>query len=123
MKKKTIMFAALVVAVPFISLAAINDATSLFDQVSNWLGTIGQLIIAATVVAIFWGLFMFIFNEDKKDEGKRMMTWGILALFIMVSLWGIIGFLQKSTIGTQTGASEFKTQINNLVPSITTKKK
>jgi len=55
---------------------------------------------AASVAAFFWGVARFIWNADdekKLEEGKQWMLWGIVALFCMVTLWGIIGFIISST--------------------------
>lgn len=112
------MFAAIAITVPFLVLGA--DATGLdkgFDVISGWLGKIGQLIISATVVAFFWGLFQFVFNEEKKEEGKSLMMWGIIALFIMLSFWGIIEVMQNSTVGSDGGAN-VKSQLKDLVPTL-----
>ena len=114
MNKKVIMFSALAVAAPFLTFAA-ADADSALAKLGDWLSILGQLIIAATVVAFFWGVFQFVFNPEKKDEGKEMMLWGIIGLFVMVSLWGIIGFLQKSTVADD---ATVRNNIGNLVPKV-----
>ena len=56
------------------------------------------LLIGAAVVAFFWGLLVYIFKSGKEGnkEGKKIMFAGIVALFIMVSLWGIIALLQSA---------------------------
>ena len=62
-----------------------------------------QLIPIASMLVIlffFYGLSLFILKAgDPKaaSEGKGIMVWGILALFVMVSIYGIIGFMQRST--------------------------
>ncbi len=124
--KKTIMFVALAVIIPFATFAAgttttttatTGDADAGLAKLGSWLSTLGQLIIAATVVAFFWGVFQFVFSPEKKEEGKSMMLWGITGLFVMVSLWGIIGFLQKSTVGDNASV---RNGLNGLVPTIIT---
>ena len=35
-------------------------------------------------------------DEKKIEEGKRMMFWGVIALFIMASITGIITLLQDT---------------------------
>lgn len=70
------------------------------------LRTIGGLIELATPIVValallyfFWGLATYILNqgsEEKKKQGREVMIWGILALFIMVSIWGIINVIQDT---------------------------
>ena len=35
-------------------------------------------------------------GEGKAEEGKNIMKWGLIALFVMISVWGIIGFFQRA---------------------------
>ena len=72
----------------------------------NILTTLGNLIAQATPIIVafallgfFWGLAIYIFNagnEKKKAQGRNIMIWGILALFIMLSVFGIIRALQST---------------------------
>ncbi len=53
---------------------------------------IGLMIVIAFAVFI-WGIIEFIVNadnEDKRDEGKRHIIWGLVGLLIMVAVGGII---------------------------------
>jgi len=56
------------------------------------------VIIGLALLAFFWGLTKLAFGAGdikKREEGKNVMKYGILAFFIMVSIWSIIGFLQS----------------------------
>jgi hypothetical protein len=72
-------------------------------------GLLGLLALAQTIVArlvpflvgvallaFFWFLIEFIWkgkdNPDKQKEGKTGMAYSLVALFVMVSVWGIIAF-------------------------------
>ncbi len=73
-------------------------------NIINTFGTIINSLVpiaaALALLAFFWGLAMYLFNfsgEDKdKKKGRDLMIYGILALFIMVSVWGIAQLLQSS---------------------------
>jgi hypothetical protein len=62
-------------------------------------GVISKLIVVVAGLAVlyfFWGLVKFIFNagsEEAQTEGKNIMRWGIIALFVMVSIWGLVRFV------------------------------
>jgi len=50
-----------------------------------------------------WRGATYIFHADSeegKTEGKRILTWGVIALFIMSSFWGIIKLFELDLIGT-----------------------
>ena len=57
------------------------------------------LVMALALLFFFWGVAMFIYNadnEDKKTEGKKVMMWGIIALFVMLFVWQIINILANT---------------------------
>ena len=63
--------------------------------------------IGVAVLAFFWFLINFIMKGDSADEKSKAlkgMGYSILALFVMVSIWGIIGFL-GSMFGIGQGGS------------------
>ncbi len=56
------------------------------------------VVAGLALLVFFWGLVKFIGKAgDSKnhEEGKNLMIWGIIALFIMVSFMGIIRFFHK----------------------------
>ena len=51
------------------------------------------LLIAVAVAYFLWGLAMFLANAEEtteRAEGKQKILWGIVGIFIMVSVFGII---------------------------------
>jgi hypothetical protein len=52
-----------------------------------------------------WGVVkFFIINSDeeaKREQGKQYMIWGIIALAVMLSVWGLVGILE-TTFGIKT---------------------
>ncbi len=101
-------------AISLLSLvpAAAFAAPSLVGGQGTVLGNIGALINQATpivvalgLLAFFWGLVQYIFqsgNDDKRKKGLQIMIWGIIALFVMLSVFGIINALQ-ATFGVGNG--------------------
>ena len=60
------------------------------------------LIGVISLWIFFWGLARFIRNSgDEKAiaEGKDLMLWGVIALFVMVSVYGILNILYGSIFG------------------------
>jgi uncharacterized membrane protein YidH (DUF202 family) len=69
----------------------------LIIKVGGLVSNLIVLVAGVALLAFFWGLFKFILNasnEKAKDDGKSIMIWGVVALFLMVSVWGIIRFVQ-----------------------------
>lgn len=67
---------------------------------------LGVLMIGLAVLAFFWYLVQYIWKGDespgKRQEGLKGMGYSILALFVMVSIWGIIA-LMANILGTGVG--------------------
>ncbi|HEY4493776.1 MAG TPA: hypothetical protein VJB98_04130 [Candidatus Paceibacterota bacterium] len=66
------------------------------------LGLLIPLIIGLGLVYFIWGLVQFIGkagDEAGRTEGKAKMLWGIIAIFVIVSVWGLVGILRESFFG------------------------
>ena len=79
--------------VPFIASAA-STIEEIFDLLKDILtnNVIPLLFVAATVVFL-WGVITYITaggDEDKSTDGKKYIIWGIIAMFAMVAIWGIV---------------------------------
>jgi len=65
------------------------------DLINVALPVIGGLAF----LVFLWGLTKFIINVsgDAKgvEEGKNLMLWGIIALFLLLSFWAIIAFFYR----------------------------
>jgi len=83
-------------------LPALTSAVTLghtLSVVSDLVNGLIPITLAITVLIFFWGLAMYLWdssNPEKKGQGIQIMVMGILALFVMVSIWGIIGVLQQT---------------------------
>lgn len=54
------------------------------------------LLIGVALVVFFWGIFQFVANsssDEAREKGKKNMLWGIIGMFIMVSVFGIINII------------------------------
>ncbi len=58
------------------------------------------LIFSLAFLVFLWGVFKLMTASDVKgkQEGQKVIWWGILGLFVMVSLWGILKIL-GTTLG------------------------
>ncbi len=77
----------------------------IINQVQNILDLLIPLLIAAALIAFFWGLVKYVWSGggENHEEGKKVMIAGIVALFVMVSVWGIIR-LAQGALGVSSGS-------------------
>ncbi len=60
-----------------------------------------RLLFAAAVAYFIYGVYSYVRNSGDSEariDGANHILWSTIGLFIMVSVWGIIGILQ-STVG------------------------
>ena len=79
----------------------------LVGSIGRVVGLALPIVVAIALLAFFWGLVKFIFaqgNEEAKGEGKKIMLWGLIALFVMVGVWGLVDFI-AGALEINTGGS------------------
>ena len=91
----------LVISSPLIA-SAVEPTSRLRTLITNFAGIINILIGVASSLALLvfiWGLVKYIWSEgsaESKGEGKKIMIWGVVALFVLFSVFGLIRFLQDA---------------------------
>ncbi len=81
-----------------INMRGVQD---LITEGSGLIDTAIKLLMAVGLLVFLWGLVGFIFrvgNQGEKavEEGKNQMIWGLVALFVMVCVWGLVKFIQAN---------------------------
>ena len=72
-----------------------NGSNSIYPIVIN----LTKIAFTTAFLFFFWGIAKFILaagDEKKIDEGKRLMFWGVIALFVMTAIAGIITLFQDT---------------------------
>lgn len=88
-----------------IALAAgVDSFASLVALLMQYVAMLIPFVIALTVLVFLWGIFKLVFSGDSDaavTEGKKFMTWGIVSLFVMVSVWGLVRIFTATFFGNQ----------------------
>ena len=74
----------------------LNGVIGLVNSLINV--TIG-LLIGVAIIGFFVGLIKYLFGKDAQEaKGKaiKMMIWGILAITVMLSVYGLVRLLQNT---------------------------
>ncbi len=83
-------------AMPMMASAA--GLTSFLNKVSSWLTLLVPMLITLGIIAFFWGLAKYLFGgTDDHKQGLTIMIMGVLAVFVMASLGGLVAMLQETT--------------------------
>jgi len=109
LKHSTILTLLTFLLIPAVAFAAPQNFRDLVILIVSFINTAIGVVIAFAVLGFFWGVFQYIYNEhaSKIEEGRKMMVWGIIALFVMVSLWGILEVLTITFLYDGAGSVGF----------------
>lgn len=94
--KNKLLYSALAVTTlfPAVSFAALTGLKSLLVDFGGIISSSISILFALAIVYFFWGVGQFILkdaaNEKTRAEGQKKMLWGIIAIFVMASLFGIL---------------------------------
>lgn len=75
----------------------------MIDLINAAFGIVKNVLIPLAftmcILYFFWGVAKYIrtgAGSDKAaEEGRRVMIWGIVGIFIAFSIWGIITFIRN----------------------------
>ncbi len=94
---------------PMVAFAQQPDLSYLSTLLNTIKGLVRNaipLVMGLALLAFLWGVFKFIWGgEEKREEGKQLMLWGVVGLFVMASVWGLVQFLGTVTGVKTTGGS------------------
>ena len=98
------LFPAISFAAPF---AGVN---SLLIAFKNLVGQAIPVAFSLGILFFFYGIALYVLragDEKKAKEGKSIMIYGVIAIFVMSSIWGLIAFIDQelgiSNPSTYTG--------------------
>jgi cell division protein FtsW (lipid II flippase) len=79
------------------------DSTNVSSLVSSAHGLVNRTLIPVLVslalIYVIYSVVVFIgASEDsqKKEEKKQQIFWGVIGLFVIVSIWGLVALVGRS---------------------------
>ena len=94
---------------PTLVLGATSPTGDLSTGLNGLITNIQSIVTALVPVVIGLGLLLFLWgvlrymltkDEIQKAEARTFMLWGIIALFVMASVWGFVSLLKSTVFGT-----------------------
>lgn len=89
---------------PVVALAGEGDGVSLYeaiDQINMLINTVIPFLVGLAVLVIIWGVFNYISgagDEEKRAQAKQYIIWGVVGVFIMLSVWGLVNLLTNTAV-------------------------
>lgn len=70
------------------------------------------LLVGLTVLVFMYGLMKYMFKGQGSDtartEGRKLMFWGIIGLFVITSVWALVAILANTFGHTNTAIPQFR---------------
>jgi len=92
-------------ALPMIAFAQ-TKIGDILDTIYDLLSAIIPILTVLALIYFIWGVAKYIMSqgdEEQQKSARGMMIWGIIALFVIVSVWGLVAILQD-TVGIDRAA-------------------
>jgi hypothetical protein len=115
MKKYIISVGAALLPLIASAQIAVNNLQGIQATLAQILGYVFPILLTLAVVVVVWGIFKFIVNagdEEARKTGRSFILWGIVGIFLMLSVWGLINILVNSFAFNTTPATS-----PNIVPA------
>ena len=103
-------------ALPFVVFAQSGEQVdSIISQIQNILSNLIPLFITLALIYFIYGVAKFVTAKEasEKETARDVMIYGAIGLFVIVSIWGIVGLLQSFT-GVGGGGAITPPTINTL---------
>lgn len=79
---------------PVAALAA--QADTIVTNVKNLINNVIPILLIVGTVVFLWGVILYLTagaDEEKRANARSLMIYGIVGLFVMVAVWGIVNVL------------------------------
>ena len=67
--------------------------------ISGIIDQIVPFLVGLGVFVIIWGIFTYITHsaeEEKRTEARQYIVYGIIGIFLMLSVWGLVTILRNT---------------------------
>lgn len=67
-------------------------------KISFFISSIVPILITLGVIYFIWGVVQYAIAQDEeaKTRGRDIMIYGLIALLVIVSMWGLVAILQNT---------------------------
>ncbi len=123
--KQVLPLIAILLASPSFALAADACNTGLKKNITEMFtyllcvldSGIIPLLISIALIIFLAGVVRFVGsgdNEEQRQGGRHMMIFGIIALFVMVSVWAFVNVLSNSLFGKNSTIQSLPSKSPNI---------
>ncbi len=74
----------------------LQDIGDFYNRINSIINLTIPFLVGIAVLVIIWGIFNYIAgagDEEKRATAKQFVIWGVIGVFIMLSIWGLVSIL------------------------------
>ncbi|HBT81470.1 hypothetical protein A2757_00075 [Candidatus Giovannonibacteria bacterium RIFCSPHIGHO2_01_FULL_48_47] len=68
----------------------------IIGRITTLLNSVLPILFLLATVVFLWGVILYITaggDEEKRKEGRNYIIYGLIGLFVMVAVWGIVNVM------------------------------
>lgn len=81
---------------PVFVYAQVGNLQGLIVTVTKLVRMLIPIVAGLALLVFFYGVAVFVLksgSDSAREEGRKLMLWGIIGLFVMMSVWGLVHFI------------------------------
>jgi len=85
------------------AIAAAGTFKTFAQTITGILDIVVSFLVVLALLGFIWGAIRFMGSagdERVRSDGKKLMLWGILSLFLIVGIWGIVAIIKLTFFGS-----------------------
>jgi hypothetical protein len=89
----------IIAGLPLLAFAQFGQTTMILSAFKFQITKLVPITFALALLFFFWGVAKYVWSEGtSKESGRKIMIWGVVALFVMASVWGLVEFIQTALL-------------------------
>jgi FtsH-binding integral membrane protein len=80
-----------------------NNFCSLVGSIIGVINVLVPIVVTIALIVFFWGLVLYIYHaadQHAHSSGRDMIIWGLIGIFVISCVWGIIKFFSVALFGS-----------------------
>ncbi|MBP7831698.1 MAG: DUF2304 domain-containing protein [Candidatus Pacebacteria bacterium] len=87
---------------PTMAFAQVSQSTTgltIIAKAKVYVQQLTYLLVAIAILVFIYGIVKYVIAPDEKakENAQRLILWGVVGLFAIVAVWGLVNFLANST--------------------------
>ena len=85
----------------------------------SFINPMAAILVSLALLTFFWGIVQYIYSggSEGHENGRQLMAWGIVAIFVLISIWGLARILTTTFFGGSASMGVTGVPSSSLAPS------